>query len=63
MQSLLNLVKKAYAKPVEVEVEDTISKYIQEDILQEMFCFVLNDCSLYSLSTKNNGQQRKDCLF
>jgi hypothetical protein len=63
MQSLYNIFFKTEEAKKQCEVEDIIAKYMQDELLQQMMCFTLTECSLYQLKPSNKGCQKKDCEF
>jgi hypothetical protein len=55
MQSLYSIFFKTEEAKKQCEVEDVIAKYMQDELLQQMMCFTLTDCSLYKLKPSNKG--------
>jgi len=49
-------------KPQEKEIEDPVSMYMPETMIEEMACFTLSNCTLYTLKPKA-GKQYKHCEF
>ena len=47
---------------VKTEIEDPICSYFPESVRDELFCFVLQNCTLYTLKPKK-GKQDKECDF
>lgn len=43
-------------------MEDPLAKYLPQDQHDQLTCFVLSDCSLYTLKAKK-GRQEKECDF
>ena len=55
MQSLYNIFFKTEEAKKQCEVQDVIAKYMQDELLQQMMCFTLTECSLYQLKPSNKG--------
>lgn len=59
MSSVYNYFFKT---PAKTEVKDPMALYIPEDLQEQLLCFVLSDCTLYSLIPKHS-KQVKQCDF
>jgi hypothetical protein len=47
MSSIINYFFSS--KPKAKEIDDPVSKYMPEEMIEEMVCFTLSGCTLYSL--------------
>lgn len=58
MQTLYN----TFFGKKEEKLQDVLAEHIPEEVLEQVFCFTLADCQLFTIKSKA-GRQIKECEF